>query len=109
MHHALQGGETEMGREGRETVREIFVDALPRTTSRSFRPAVNQLAGRLLEIEFEKTYLACLGQFARLRGVRRSLVALQHAIEEPDDKTVHEQNQRAYQTRAMPEMTGFYW
>jgi len=40
MHHALQGGETEMGREVRETVREIFVDALPRTTSPSFRPAV---------------------------------------------------------------------
>jgi len=41
--------------------------------------------------------------------VRFSFVALKHAIEEPNDKTVYEQNQRAYQTRAMPKMTGFYW
>ena len=41
--------------------------------------------------------------------MRFSLVALKHAVQEPDDKTVREQNERAHETRAMPQMPNFDW
>src|SRR6266567_7349142 len=54
-----------------------------------------------------KIRLASLGQFARLRDVRLCLVALEHAIEEPNNETVHQQNERAYDSRMMPNVTHF--
>ena len=101
MHNALQGGEIAQG--ARDCSQKFSADALPRTVSRSLRRAV---AGRCapfrtwipktrtpqsgLATTLMKPLLTCLGQFARLCDVRFSLIALQHAIEEPDDKTVRE-------------------
>ncbi len=48
--------------------------------------------------------LACLDQFSHLGDMRFDLVALKNAIQEPNNKTVRQQNQRAYHTRSMPEM-----
>jgi len=50
-------------------------------------------------------YLNGLDQFARPRGVGLGLVAFEDAIQEPDNETVRQQDERAYQTRPMPEMT----
>src|SRR4029077_17409930 len=52
-------------------------------------------------------HLHCLNEFAWLRNVRFGLVALQHAIQEPDNETVHQQNERAYDSRMMPNVTHF--
>ena len=54
-------------------------------------------------------YLNGLDQFARLRDLGFGLVAFEDAIQEPDNETVRQQNERAYQTRPMPEMTNLNW
>ena len=81
----------EMGRKACETVREKFLlTHYLEHTSRSPRRAVNPASGgspptnRALKIR-----LACLDQFARLRDMRFGLIALEHAIEEPNNETVH--------------------
>ena len=54
-------------------------------------------------------YLNGLDQFARLRDVWLCLVALKHAIQEPDNETIRQQNERAQQSRPMPKMTNLKW
>ena len=52
-----------------------------------------------------KICLSSLGQFARLRGVRFCPITPEHEIKEPNDETVHEQNERAYDSWMMPNVT----
>ena len=53
--------------------------------------------------------LTCLGQLALSCDVRSCLVAFEHTIQKPDNETVREQNERAHQTGAVPEMPNLYW
>src|SRR5882724_3913430 len=46
----------------------------------------------------------CFDQFARLRDVGLCLVAFENAIQEPDNETVGQQDERTHQTRPMPKM-----
>ena len=50
-------------------------------------------------------YLNSLDYFTRLLDVGLGLVTFEHEIQEPDNETVRQQNERAYQTRPMPEVT----
>src|SRR6266487_5793557 len=49
--------------------------------------------------------LTCLHQFPRLCDMRFGLVTLQHAIQKPNDETVHQQNERSYDSWMMPNVT----
>src|SRR5439155_22725725 len=49
--------------------------------------------------------LTCLDQFVRLRGVGFGLIALEYRIQEPNNETVCQQNERAYESRMMPDVT----
>src|ERR1051326_2127800 len=53
--------------------------------------------------------LQCLHQFARLRNVRFGFVTLQHAIKNPDNETVRQQDEDANQTGPMPKMPNLNW
>ena len=54
-------------------------------------------------------YLNSLDQFARLLDVDPRLVTFEHAIQEPDNETVRQQNERAHQAWPVPEMANFNW
>ena len=94
----------EMGHKARETVRknflltryleqylDLFAELYPRRCA-PFRPWIpkTRTPQSGVATTFMKPLLTCLRQFVRQCDVRFSLIALQHAIEEPDDKTVRE-------------------
>ena len=54
-------------------------------------------------------YLDSLNQLARLLDVGLGLVTFEHAIQEPDNETVRQQNERAHQARPVPQVTNLNW
>ena len=48
--------------------------------------------------------LTCFDQFGRMRDAHFAFVALKHTIQEPNNETVREQNERAYDSWMRPQM-----
>src|SRR5512143_248967 len=49
--------------------------------------------------------LTCPGQCALVGDVRSSLVALKHAVQEPDNETIYQQDEHPYESWMMPNVT----